>query len=630
MSATSSVCKRVLRLDCRLLTLALLLVSGCPKRFDPRAETLPRSGDASQERDYQGAKARLDAGDARGAESGFIALLERHPSDALAQAARLGAARAALRLGEAGRAKALLEPMARGAAAGEDPNSPGQHARYLLGLALHQTGEFARSRDLLRPFSASIRDGEEAIALHAVLGDDAAHLGNVDEALAEYSIFFESATPAERVYLRDRAKELVERLAPGEALKLWNRAQADSLSFAFLGQRVASDLLARGEAAAAEQVLEASRRARERTGMEEPARARREAPPRRAIGLVLPVSGKSHTLGERALRGALLADGLLAAGQLDGGPVIDLEVRDSGSDAARATPLVRELGRQGVAILIGSPDRLESSMVEAEARAIGLLLLELAPANGRSSEVVFRLIRPVAARARALAARALQDGNRTVAILAPDSGYGRSMAQAFTEALRSGGGTVVAELHYPETATTFIQAVKQVSVLRPDALFIPAAAAQLELIASHLAAAGVTNMVGVRARAKTARLYASADGLSDRILNASAKYLMGAVLAPVFAPDHSNERVATFIERYQRAYGEEPSTLDALSYDAVRAARVALQHLAPGASRAEVAAAVRQLREAGVTGEIAFTASGERAGRVPLYTIDAGTLRALN
>src|SRR5262249_27785517 len=160
-------------------------------------------------------------------------------------------------------------------------NSPEQHARYLLGLALHQTGDFGRSRELLRPFSTVIRDGEEATALHAILGDDAARLGNLDEALSEYSIFFESATPPERAYLRDRAKELVERLPPGEALKLWNRAPQGSLAAAFLGQRVASDLLQRGEARAAEQVLESSRAARERTGIEEPVRARREEPARR-------------------------------------------------------------------------------------------------------------------------------------------------------------------------------------------------------------------------------------------------------------------------------------------------------------------------------------------------------------
>src|SRR5262249_56024363 len=119
---------------------------------------------------------------------------------------------------------------------------------------------------------------------------------------------------------------------------------------------------------------------------------------------------------------------------------------------------------------------------------------------------------------------------------------------------RAGGGGVAAELYSPKPATTFIQSVKQVAALKPDALFTPANAAQLELIAAHLAAAGVTNMPGVRSRAKTARLYASADGLSERIVAASAKYLTGAVLAPVFAPDRSNQLIASFIQRYQTPF----------------------------------------------------------------------------
>ena len=126
---------------------------------------------------------------------------------------------------------------------------------------------------------------------------------------------------------------------------------------------------------------------------------------------------------------------------------------------------------------------------------------------------------------------------------------------------------------------------------------------------------------------KLAQLYATADGLNERFLQSTAKYLEGAILAPVFYPDQADPRAAEFLTRYRSAYNEEPSILDALAFDAVRAARVALEH-ADG-DRAALANSLSHLGENGLTGEIAFTAGGDRAGAPLLYTVDNGAVRAL-
>ncbi len=216
-------------------------------------------------------------------------------------------------------------------------------------------------------------------------------------------------------------------------------------------------------------------------------------------------------------------------------------------------------------------------------------------------------------------------------MLAPDSVYGRAMAQAFADAARAAGGKVVVDLRYPESSTTFVEPVKKIAAAQPDALFVPAPATQLALIAPQLASTGVTAMANVRATGKTARLYATADGLNDKFLASTAKYLQGAVLAPVFYADPDDRRAAAFVERYRAAYGEEPTSLDALAYDAVRAARVALEQVEGSATplRAAVATALSHLGENGLTGELAFTASGDRAGAPPLFTVDGDALKAV-
>jgi branched-chain amino acid transport system substrate-binding protein len=211
-----------------------------------------------------------------------------------------------------------------------------------------------------------------------------------------------------------------------------------------------------------------------------------------------------------------------------------------------------------------------------------------------------------------------------VAVVAPDSAYGRSMAAAFVDEARRLGARVAGDVRYPDASTTFIEPVRKIQQGSPEALFVPAPATQLQLIAPQLASSGVTRMPGVKPVGKMSQLYATADGLSDRFLGSTAKYLDGAILAPVFYADAGDNRVATFLERYRQTYNEEPSSLDALAFDAVRAARVALDR----SDGNPLSVALSHLGESGLTGDLAFTAGGDRAGQPLLYTVDNGAIRS--
>jgi branched-chain amino acid transport system substrate-binding protein len=597
----------------------LAVLTGCPKRFDPRAETVRQSPDPDADHEYHEARARLDIGDAREAEVRFADFLRKHPTDPLAPSARIGQARAELMLNQPKKAKEILEPVAKPE---DDPTAT--RARYLLGLALHKTGDWSRSRQLLRPFGASITSGDDQVELHAVLADDSAHLDDWQDALVEYSAFFGGARPAEKLYLKDRVSELCAKLSPAEALRLWNTLPHDGLAAAYLGKRVAADRRAAGDERTASAILDESKSAREHAGLEEPKESRvAKKEGGRVVGLVLPLSGRQRALGERALRGALLAADLMAPPNLPGGVPIELKVRDSGSDPARAAAAVEELAKEGVAAIVGSPERVEAQSSVPRAEQLGVPFLELAPDDARRGEATFKLVRQSDARARALARLAVRRGARSVAVLAPDSAYGRSMAAAFVDEARKLNARVAGDLRYAETATTFIEPVRRLQQGSPEAIFVPAPTTQLQLIAPQLASSGVTRLPGVKPTGKMAQLYATADGLNDRFVQSTAKYLDGAILAPVFFPDTGDPRAAEFLSRYHAAYNEDPSSLDALAFDAVRAARIAIEH-ADG-SAAALANALSHLGENGLTGEIAFSAGGDRAGAPPLYTVDAAT-----
>ncbi len=612
------------------VAIAALVLSGCPKRFDPRADTITSSPDPSADNEYHEAKARLDGGNYREAETRFTAFLEKHPTDQLVSSAQIGEARAALKLGEAAKAKEVLEAV-KLPAQSSDPVTEATRARvnFLLGLALHRTGDYQRSRNLLQPFSAQIAAGDDAVELHAVLADSSAHIGESELALREYSLFFESGKPAEREYVKDKVSDLVDHLPATEVDRLWQALPPHSVAVAFLGKRIAADKRAAGDLQGARAVLDASRGAREAAGLESEKKAK-DVKLSRAIGCIFPLQGKGRALGERALRGALLAADLAPGQTLATGLPIELWVRDSKSDPARAADAVVELAKEGALAILGSPDRLESQAAAEQALALGIPFIELAPDDKRRDGTIVKLVRPRPPSAQALAKAAVAAGAKSVAILAPDSSYGRSMAEALAHAIRSEGAKVAVDLRYADSATSFVEPVKKIKAANVDALLIPAPASQLQLIAPQLASSGIQSMPNLKSTGPSVKLYATAEGMNDRFLESTQKYLEGAVLMPLYYSDPNEPRIAAFLERYRGAYKEEPSGLDALAFDAVKVLRQTIDQIAQeDLQRTPIWSGIAATHQIGITGEIGFGSGGERSGAPLLYKIEGGQLHPL-
>ena len=83
----------------------------------------------------------------------------------------------------------------------------------------------------------------------------------------------------------------------------------------------------------------------------------------------------------------------MAPPNLPGGVPIELKVRDSGSDPARAAAAVEDLAKEGVAAIVGSPDRVEAQTAAPRAEQLGVPFLELAPDDARRGDTTFKLVR---------------------------------------------------------------------------------------------------------------------------------------------------------------------------------------------------------------------------------------------
>jgi branched-chain amino acid transport system substrate-binding protein len=203
------------------------------------------------------------------------------------------------------------------------------------------------------------------------------------------------------------------------------------------------------------------------------------------------------------------------------------------------------------------------------------------------------------------------------------------MADAFAQVARARGVPLVAELKYDERSTTFIQPVNKLSAARPDAVFVPAPATQLELVAAQLAASGVTKTQGAAGKKPGALLCATADGLSPKLLASAGRYVQGALLAPVFYPDAADQRIAPFVERFRALFGEEPGAADALSFDAVQAVRRGLDGLDLSEGREGLARRIAASDAVGVTGPLRFEARGARGGAAQIYVVDGDVIHAM-
>ena len=619
---------------------AALLVTGCPRRFDPRAEQI-HSPNPEAEADYQKVQRLLQKGDLAGADQALQQFLGKYggaAAEPLVPVAVLMAAQVARSLGQPARAKELAAPLVHPAVGSPAPSGwISDRARLELGLAQHRLGDFAEARALLVPMSAQIVDSEEATELHATLADLWLREDQPSEALRELELFYRGASvrPVEQAYIREQVTRLLGRFPVDQQSKLRQRFGIESVPTSVSGTDATAVRTSSGP----------------------------------VVGLVIPLAGKDRALGERVLRGALWAAESLGSPRLPG-PLagVDLRVRDSAS--ADAATLVADLKREGVQALIGSPARgPESAQLLAAAEREGLPVLSLSagpsPAAGPSASVppitrlTFHLLRSNAARAQALAKNLLSSGLPTVAILAPASPYGQTMTRAFVDAL-SGGGKgapvqIAAQLTFPENATTFTAQAKRLLEVAPSALFVPASAAQLELIAAQLASSGVLPIYKVTrgtvekpglGSPPVKLLLGSAEGMGERLLRNAGRYLQGAVLAPLSVGRLSiaDSPTANRWDGYTEQVGAEPGALDALGFDAVLTLRAACTRLgtpappaAPGSrcTSEALATALRGLTLQGATGPIAFAdgttgSVGERSGPALLVRVDSSALHQVH
>jgi len=321
------------------------------------------------------------------------------------------------------------------------------------------------------------------------------------------------------------------------------------------------------------------------------------------VGVLLPQSGPLAAVGADLLRGLQLGLPTFSAA----GRKLELVVRDTPSPAA-ARNAATELRAQGITLVIGP---LLANQVAAVREALGgVPLLSFSSDGAVLGPQTHTLNFLPAQQAAQVATAAIGQGKPRVAALVPQGSYGEATLNGLRQALEQGGGTLVKSSFYNPQDTDIGSSIRELGK-GFEALFVPAAARNLPLIAAQLA------------------YYDLDRGVQ---LLGTGLWQDGARQSPLLAPSANGLRGSLFVgptpppgfaEKFEQTYGAAPHPLAGLGYDAAALlAQVANEQARTGNAPAQILLRPEGFYAPG--GYVRFVPTGQTERGLALQAIGQG------
>ena len=360
----------------------------------------------------------------------------------------------------------------------------------------------------------------------------------------------------------------------------------------------------------------------------------------RAIGVLLPTSGRYAAPGQLALQGVQLAFDRIRADESLGMTDLKLVHIDTGGDPEAAVEGLKRLVEvDRVIAVIGPIISAEAEAVAAAADEVGVPILMMTHKAGlaSSSHNLFNTLVSADEQVDALVDHAMDRMDiQTFAIAYPDRETGGRMAGRFWERVGERGGRVAAVEAYPSGSTDFRETARRVlgreylrsapseadqvlpwlgdrqrpHITSPQVELEPGIDFQAVFVPDNykigaMLAPGFLyeqiNMGGALSETRglpVALLGPAAFNHSD-LVERGGKYSEGTVFVDGFFVHSLDASVQDFVLHYRRAHGADPSALEAIAYDS---ARFLVQLLLEGVesrremrSRLSIAAPVRSV-----------------------------------
>lgn len=332
------------------------------------------------------------------------------------------------------------------------------------------------------------------------------------------------------------------------------------------------------------------------------------------VGAVLPLEGDWAIYGEPIRKGMELAYEEI---QQSGDVAIELEVRDSGSDADRAAELLEEIyGGGAVAAIGGVTTESALKMVPVAERADKVLLSPSASSPGLTgiSRYFFRIYPSDFREGNKMGNFAAQTlGIDRMVILAAESPYAKGIQDVFQTEYERFGGEVLEVIEYSSDGPDFAALVEQALAQEPVGIYVADYAQNVARIVTEL-----------RQQDFEGKVLTTSAFASPEVISQAGEAAEGVLLTQVAVPADDPSLVA-FQEAYQAKYGERPNIWAAHGYDALKVMAEAIDE--GGSMPSDVWKGLRGLKEfRGASGVIQFDEKGD-VGKFPrTYVVENGDL----
>ncbi len=265
------------------------------------------------------------------------------------------------------------------------------------------------------------------------------------------------------------------------------------------------------------------------------------------VAVLLPLSGRLPQIGQQLMNASQLA--LFDLPQNS----IELLIKDSGDTPEMAAQAMQQALAEGAQLALGPLFGNQVRSAANVARGGNVNLIAFSNDTRQLDGYSFLMGLTPTAQAERVVSYAVNQGFGQVAVLAPDTDFGRQAAQGAQSGAFSAGGQIVSTVFYPAQQLDITNEIR--TLTGPyQALFLPDAHGRMLVLGSALASEGITP--------ESTKLLGST--LWNNGALTGEPNLRGAWFPSVNPQTYNN-----FVARYQEAYGATPQPIAAVAFDAV-------------------------------------------------------------
>ena len=286
------------------------------------------------------------------------------------------------------------------------------------------------------------------------------------------------------------------------------------------------------------------------------------------IGANLEMTGGSASFGASATNAAKLAINEYNAKGGFKGKKLELVIADNKSEAAESASAMQKLVQDKVVAVIApiaSSSVIAGAQINQDSKVLAISPTASNPKvtvdeKGKVRPYMFRasFIDPFQGSVMAAFATKSLKAKTAAIYIDNSSDYAKGLAKYFEEEFVKAGGQIVIKEAYLQKDTDFKATLTKIKAMNPEVIFVPGYYQEVGLIIKQSRDLGMKMPV------------LGGDGWdSVQLTNiAGAENLENTFFCNHYSAEDKNPKVVSFVEAYQKAYGQVPDSFAALAYDA--------------------------------------------------------------